>query len=109
MAGLSQKVSKKAKENRRKNRSGHWGRGQDLFAEREAKHIFTHKEWHMKGCGILVEPVDFEQSSPYELQNGYVMVSKEETKQDYPIPSAFFAFTKYLDIRPGMGKEIGKK
>lgn len=75
----------------------------------EAKHIFTHKEWHMKGCGILVEPVDFEQSSPYELQNGYVMVSKEETKQDYPIPSAFFAFTKYLDIRPGMGKEIEEK
>lgn len=75
----------------------------------EAKHIFTHKEWHMKGYGILVEPADFATVSPNEPEDGYVMVSKEETKQDYPIPSAFFAFTKYLDIRTGMGKEIVKK
>lgn len=74
----------------------------------EAKHIFTHKEWHMKGYGILVEPVDFTQDVSGNQGKDYVMVSPEETKQDYPIPSAFSAFTKYLDIKPGMGKEIVK-
>lgn len=74
----------------------------------EAKHIFTHKEWHMKGYGILVEPVDFIPEVFGGPGKDYVMVSPEETKQDYPIPSAFSAFTKYLDIKPGMGKKIVK-
>lgn len=74
----------------------------------EAKHIFTHREWHMKGYGILVEPVDFTPEALDGLRSGYVMVSKEETKQGYPIPSAFSAFTKHLDINPGMGRQIEK-
>jgi A/G-specific adenine glycosylase len=71
----------------------------------EAKHIFTHKEWHMKGWRMLIEPPDFE-TDIAEMGKDYVLVTKEETKQDYPIPSAFAAFTEYLDIRPGMGKVI---
>lgn len=75
----------------------------------EAKHIFTHKEWHMKGYGILAEPVDFIPDMSNGPGKDYVMVTPEETKQGYPIPSAFAAFTEYLDIKPGMGKEIVKK
>ena len=75
----------------------------------EAKHIFSHKEWHMKGYGVLVEPVELETGIFNGRGKDYIMVSPKETKQDYPIPSAFFAFTQYLDIKPGMGKEIVKK
>ncbi|MBP3459600.1 MAG: A/G-specific adenine glycosylase [Lachnospiraceae bacterium] len=74
----------------------------------EAKHIFTHKEWHMKGYRILTEPFDFASGERAILKSGYVMVSKEETKKAYPIPSAFGAFTEYLDIRPGIGKKVSR-
>lgn len=80
-----------------------------IWRSGEAKHIFTHKEWHMKGYGILVEPVDFMPGSFYKEDRDYVMVSREETMQAYPIPSAFSAFTGYLDIKPGMGRQIEKK
>lgn len=74
----------------------------------EAKHIFTHREWHMKGYRILTEPFDFDADNRAILKNGYIMVSKEETERDYPIPSAFSAFMEYLDIRPGMGKKVSR-
>ncbi|MGN0131627.1 MAG: A/G-specific adenine glycosylase [Lachnospiraceae bacterium] len=72
----------------------------------EAKHIFTHKEWHMKGYRILAEPFDFALDAGMTLQKGYVMVTRQDTEEAYPIPSAFAAFTEYLDIRPGIGKAV---
>lgn len=75
----------------------------------EAKHIFTHKEWHMKGYAVLVEAMDFTKKPAHGPGKDYIMVLREETERDYPIPSAFSAFTKYLDIKPGMGKRIEKK
>lgn len=72
----------------------------------EAKHIFTHKEWHMKGYRILTEPFDFRPGEEVSPPKDYVLVTKEETELLYPIPSAFAAFTKYLDIRPGIGKAV---
>lgn len=72
----------------------------------EAKHIFSHKEWHMKGFRILVEPVDFETKPPSLSGKGYVWVTAKDTREAYPIPSAFAAFTGYLDIRPGIGKAV---
>lgn len=60
-----------------------------------AKHIFTHKEWHMEGYCILTEP---EETLPVKLQEdkGYVFASLKEVKKDYPIPSAFDAFREYF-------------
>lgn len=75
----------------------------------EAKHIFTHKEWHMKGYAVLVEAMDFTPGPGHGPGKDYMMVLREESERDYPIPSAFSAFTKYLDIKPGMGKQIEKK
>lgn len=66
----------------------------------EAKHIFTHKEWHMKGYRILTEPFEFSADGQTVLKEGFIMASREETEDAYPIPSAFSAFTEYLDIRP---------
>lgn len=74
-----------------------------------AKHIFTHKEWHMTGYRILTETMDFAAETDHAaLKSGYIMVTKEETENAYPIPSAFSAFTEYLDIKPGIGKIVRK-
>lgn len=62
-----------------------------------SKHIFTHKEWHMTGYVVRVdELMPIEGKSP-----GFLFVDPKETEERYPIPSAFTAYTKYLNIRLG--------
>ena len=46
------------------------------------------------------------------MAQGFLFVDPKETEERYPIPSAFAAYTKYLNIRlgndrfdPGLGKE----
>lgn len=55
----------------------------------EAKHIFSHVEWHMIGYLIRVE----------ELTGGeteeFIFVEPEKKEAEYPIPSAFGAYMKY--------------
>ena len=61
-----------------------------------AKHIFSHVEWHMTAYLILIEePV---------LQNEYLFVEPDKTEEKYPIPSAFAAYAKYMEIRLGQEK-----
>jgi A/G-specific adenine glycosylase len=55
----------------------------------KAKHVFTHKEWHM--IGYLVE-VD-------HLLEGFVWVTKEELEEVYSIPSAFQKYKEYITKR----------
>ncbi len=85
---------------------------------REAKHIFSHKEWHMKGYLVKTEPFDFGTKSPASKQadfsalseeregkdadqsmlpNGYIMAEYEVVKKEYPVPSAFAAFIPYIE------------
>lgn len=67
----------------------------------DAKHIFTHKEWHMKGYMIRVDELgERETSSGTE---GWILIDPNETREKYPIPSAFRAYTKYLQMK--LGKE----
>ncbi|MCM1570192.1 MAG: A/G-specific adenine glycosylase [Roseburia sp.] len=61
---------------------------------KEARHIFTHKEWHMIGYMVRVD--ELERSLPKEASRDWIYVELEETKRDYPIPSAFEAYMKYL-------------
>lgn len=75
----------------------------------DAKHIFSHIEWHMSGYRILVEETD--QSTSVEaykksIDQGYVFDSKEKVEENYAIPSAFSAYMDYLDIKQGMGKKV---
>ncbi len=63
----------------------------------DAKHIFTHIEWHMKGYLVRVDQV----STGKVLEDmgkdeDWLLVETEETKKKYPIPSAFAAYGKYL-------------
>lgn len=61
----------------------------------QAKHIFTHKEWHMTGYMLKVEP--FDEMADMRGQDLHI-VSPKDTKDAYPIPSAFSAFTPYVGI-----------
>jgi len=52
----------------------------------EAKHIFTHVEWHMVGYRVALAA----ECSPF------VWKTAAELETDYAIPTAFRAYTKYL-------------
>ncbi len=65
----------------------------------EASHIFTHKEWHMKGYMVRVD--ELETKTPGTEIGDWLYIEPEETKQKYPIPKAFAAYTKYLSIKLG--------
>lgn len=57
----------------------------------EAKHIFSHVEWHMKGYVVKV-------ASTEEKEAGNLLfINKKESKGKYAIPSAFSAYRKYIE------------
>jgi len=60
-----------------------------------AKHIFTHKEWHMIAYAIRID--ELEETKSKDI----FFVNPKETEKQYPIPSAFHAFVKYFDIKLG--------
>ena len=60
----------------------------------DAKHIFTHVEWHMTGYLVLTEEIG-------ECGPDFAAAESPETERDYPIPAAFAAYTDYMDIRTG--------
>ena len=60
----------------------------------DAKHVFTHREWHMKGYMIRVD--ELEPLFPGRPAVDWVYVEAGETEKGYPIPSAFSAYVKYL-------------
>ncbi len=62
----------------------------------DAKHIFTHKEWHMKGYMIRVDELDH-RNVPKE----WLFVEPDETREKYPIPTAYAKYMKYLHITVG--------
>lgn len=66
------------------------------------KHIFSHREWHMKAYAIKIEYSDLER------EDDFFFAYSSETENKYPIPSAFYAYTKYLNIRIGNEKFLGE-
>ena len=57
----------------------------------DAKHIFSHVEWRMKGYLIRVGPVP-------EVQEELLFAEIPDFGENYPMPSAFAAYMKYLNI-----------
>ena len=55
----------------------------------EAKHIFSHVEWHMTGYEVWVDALE------KTNKKDYLFIHPEEIERDYPIPSAF---EKYMPI-----------
>jgi A/G-specific adenine glycosylase len=65
----------------------------------DAKHIFSHREWHMKGYLVRVD--ELERGKPGADASEWIYIEPEETRERYPIPSAFEAFTKALQMKLG--------
>ena len=61
----------------------------------KAKHIFSHKEWHMTGWEIIADEwEDFESGKPKEHE--LFLASAEELENTYSIPSAFAAYSSQI-------------
>ena len=61
----------------------------------EAKHIFSHVEWHMTGYAVLID-VQRE-----KIKEDFLFVEPERTEREYPVPAAFAAYMEYLNVRLG--------
>lgn len=68
----------------------------------DSKHIFSHKEWHMIGYALRVD--ELERPKKQKLRQDWIFIDKEEAREHYPIPSAYAAYAKYLDIKLGVEK-----
>lgn len=58
----------------------------------EAKHIFSHIEWHMTGYEVIVD--ELEKTN----EKGFLFIHPEEIRKEYSIPSAFEKYTAYAGI-----------
>lgn len=61
-----------------------------------SKHIFSHIEWHMIGYVVRVEELEDMDTSDW------IFIEPQDTRRDYPIPAAFGAYTKYMNIKWGL-------
>ncbi|MCD7745808.1 MAG: A/G-specific adenine glycosylase [Lachnospiraceae bacterium] len=71
----------------------------------EARHIFSHVEWHMAGYFVLVEdcgkqaassePESFEPENS-DIENSLIFIEPDVIRRDYPIPAAFDAYQKFI-------------
>ena len=71
----------------------------------DSRHVFSHKEWDMIGYAVRVdelEPVG-------GTKDGLLFIEPSLTEKEYPIPSAYAAYTGYLQIRLGNDKFEEKK
>lgn len=66
----------------------------------EAKHIFSHKEWHMTGYAIRVDELERPNSKNTGVE--WLFIDRKEAREKYPIPSAYAAYTDYLNIKLGV-------
>ena len=57
-----------------------------------AKHIFTHIEWHMIAYDVTVTP----EFDGCKGDADMLLIQNDDLHQNYAIPSAFSAYTKYL-------------
>ena len=63
----------------------------------EAKHIFSHVEWHMSGYAILVEELE-------DAKKDLLFVEAWDSEERYAIPAAFSAYARYMGIKIGQEK-----
>lgn len=66
-----------------------WGAGiSQVEPAGEAKHIFSHVEWHMTGYRVVLSGLPKE---------SYLFVQKQELTDKYPIPNAFLAYRNVIN------------
>ena len=62
----------------------------------DAKHIFSHVEWQMRGYAVLVEEPG--------TGSGLLFVEPQISEEQYAIPAAYAAYSRYMNIRIGQEK-----
>lgn len=63
----------------------------------EAKHVFSHIEWHMIGYHVWVDELEpFDAAHGKGFDNGTIFVELAKARAEYAIPSAFAAYTELL-------------
>jgi len=62
----------------------------------DAKHIFSHVEWHMKGYMVRVDELEPKETGSGQDAQDWLYIEPRETREKYPVPSAFAAYLKYL-------------
>lgn len=67
----------------------------------DAKHIFSHVEWHMKGYEIVIAPSEYDEDPDSTI----LFADPGTIEEEYPIPSAFAKYAKLLYIRTGKKRE----
>lgn len=70
----------------------------------DAKHIFSHVEWHMKGYVVFLQASGFVKDGFESQKSDWIFVEPVETKSQYAIPSAFVKYTEYLNLT--IGKDV---
>ena len=63
-----------------------------------AKHIFSHVEWQMTGYAVSLEETE------HMDRGGMFFIDAKETEEKYPVPAAFAAYARYMDIVLGQGR-----
>ena len=81
-----------------------WVENQDLIPLQivpliDAKHIFSHVEWDMKGYLIRVDELAPKREGPDSAD--WIYIEPSETREKYPIPSAFAVYAKGLNMKLG--------
>ncbi len=61
----------------------------------DAKHIFSHVEWHMNGYRIPITEIPKQLAG--EQPEDFILADVEELKERYPIPNAFAAYKELLE------------
>ncbi|MCI5649339.1 MAG: A/G-specific adenine glycosylase [Fusicatenibacter sp.] len=64
----------------------------------DAKHIFSHVEWHMTGYAVKIE-----EPEPFSIP-GLIFAEIAQTGEKYPIPAAFAVYAGYLNLKLGQEK-----
>ena len=72
----------------------------------DAKHIFSHVEWHMKGYMVFLSAKDYPEKKKAAKEE-WLFIDAEETKENYAIPSAFAKYAPYLKLV--LGKDALEK
>ena len=68
----------------------------------DARHVFSHVEWHMKGYVVRVD--ELRKQGTEESGQQWLFAEPREAGERYPIPSAFAHYARYLNILRGNDK-----
>lgn len=71
----------------------------------DTKHIFTHREWHMKSYRISIA----DDINAAALPQNLLFVNRTQLEDSYAVPSAFSRFTKYIKLCYNQGRALVAK